>query len=121
MHLNRAGCYLGLLLLTLLVGCATTPRVAQRLPRKGDEIVVAGQLFHTGAPVVTWMDPGGFDAYRTERRFVPWEKASFEATTRETRDIDTPARYNVRFTPYRRPTSRGVGQTGNMLTPEQLE
>ena len=39
------------------------------------EIVIAGQYFHTGAPVVLWTDPGGYDAYRTERRFVPWERA----------------------------------------------
>ncbi len=37
--------------------------------RLGDEIVVCGQLFHTGAPVVLWMDPGGYDAYRAECRF----------------------------------------------------
>ena len=36
--------------------------------RKGDEIVICGQYFHTGAPVVLWTDPGGYDAYRTERR-----------------------------------------------------
>src|SRR5207247_531548 len=75
------------------------------------------QLFHTGAPVITWMDPGGFDAYRTERRFVPWEKASFGATTREANEIDSPARYNIRFTP----TTRPYGSPGKQLTPEQLE
>jgi N-acetyl-anhydromuramyl-L-alanine amidase AmpD len=32
--------------------------------RQGDEIMVAGHWFHTGARVVTWMDPGGYDAYR---------------------------------------------------------
>jgi hypothetical protein len=53
------------------------------LPRAGDEIVVAGQLFHTGAPVVLWTDPGGYDAYRSERRFAPYEKSSYDATIRE--------------------------------------
>jgi N-acetyl-anhydromuramyl-L-alanine amidase AmpD len=43
----------------------------QHVPRKGDEIMVAGQLFHTGAPVVLWNDPGGYNAYRTDRRFGP--------------------------------------------------
>ncbi len=42
---------------------------ASRLVRRGDEIVVAGQFFHTGAPVVLWIDPGGYDAYRTTPRF----------------------------------------------------
>jgi N-acetyl-anhydromuramyl-L-alanine amidase AmpD len=31
--------------------------------RTGDEIVVCGQLFDTGAPVVLWTDPGGYDMY----------------------------------------------------------
>ena len=31
--------------------------------------MVCGQLFHTGAPVVLWLDPGGYDAYRTVPRF----------------------------------------------------
>lgn len=44
-------------------------------PRKGDEIVVCGQFFHTTAPVVLWLDPGGYDAYRLERRFVPPDQA----------------------------------------------
>jgi N-acetyl-anhydromuramyl-L-alanine amidase AmpD len=30
----------------------------------GDEIIVAGQPFHTGTRVITWMDPGGYDAYK---------------------------------------------------------
>src|SRR5262245_55250285 len=39
------------------------------LERSGDEIVICGQLFHTGTPVVLWTDPGGYDAYRVENRF----------------------------------------------------
>lgn len=39
------------------------------LIRAGDEIVVCGQLFHTGTPVVLWNDPGGYDAYRVDKRF----------------------------------------------------
>ncbi|MBI3884156.1 MAG: N-acetylmuramoyl-L-alanine amidase [Opitutae bacterium] len=31
--------------------------------------MVAGQFFHTGTRVVTWMDPGGYDAYRPGPRF----------------------------------------------------
>ncbi|HYE60440.1 MAG TPA: N-acetylmuramoyl-L-alanine amidase [Phycisphaerales bacterium] len=63
--------------------------------RLGDEIMIAGQLFHTGAPVILWTDPGGYDAYRVERRFVPWEEASWEATAKKG-GIDTPNRYGVR-------------------------
>ncbi|MFN4242463.1 MAG: N-acetylmuramoyl-L-alanine amidase [Tepidisphaerales bacterium] len=45
------------------------------LRRYGDEIMVAGRLFRTGTRVVLWTDPGGYDAYRTERRFSPWATA----------------------------------------------
>jgi len=34
-------------------------------PAIGDEIVVCGQRFSTGAPVVLWSDPGGYDGYDT--------------------------------------------------------
>lgn len=44
---------------------------ASRLARAGDEIVIAGQFFHTRAPVVLWLDPGGYDAYRTPPHFAP--------------------------------------------------
>ena len=45
------------------------PRPGDPLKRRGDEISVCGQLFHTGTPVVLWNDPGGYDAYRLEPRF----------------------------------------------------
>lgn len=73
-----------------------------RLERKGDEIVVCGQLFHTGAPVVLWTDPGGYDAYRVERRFTPYEQSSWGATTRAAatqpslRELSSPVRYGLR-------------------------
>lgn len=43
-----------------LGGCAIAPQT-------DDVIIVAGQRVHTGTRVVTWMDAGGFDAYRTAR------------------------------------------------------
>ncbi len=60
--------------LLLLGGCASGGRFAapgEPLERSGDEIVVCGQLFHTGAPVVLWTDPGGYDAYRAHCHFDP--------------------------------------------------
>jgi N-acetyl-anhydromuramyl-L-alanine amidase AmpD len=69
---------LGLVLYTgqsLTAGEADS-RPGQQLPRQGDEIVVCGQFYHTTAPVVLWLDPGGYDAYRLERRFVPPDQAS---------------------------------------------
>jgi hypothetical protein len=83
------------------------PKPGDPLPRRGDEIVVCGQLFHTTAPVVLWTDPGGYDAYRVERRFVPLEEASW-ARTRDAKieGLGNPNRYGMR--------SRG-------LSPEQVE
>ncbi len=51
----------------------TRPGLAQTessfAARRGDEIAVAGRLFHTGARVVLWCDRGGYDAYRLEPAF----------------------------------------------------
>jgi N-acetyl-anhydromuramyl-L-alanine amidase AmpD len=66
------------------------------LRRSGDEIVVAGQLFHTGTRVVLWCDPGGFDAYRVERRFAPWKEADWEHSLTNLDEPRTPNRYSVR-------------------------
>ncbi len=85
-------------------GCATTP--GKLSARKGDEIIVAGQLFHTGTPVVTWMDPGGYDAYRVERRFGPIAESSYEKTVAAAKDITTPNRYSART---------------NTLSPDEIE
>lgn len=79
--------------------------VGAKLERSGDEIVVCGQLFHTTAPVVLWMDPGGYDAYRVERRFSPFDQSDWKASQEET-SMNTPNRYGIRK---------------DRLTPEQLE
>lgn len=75
--------------------------------RFGDEIVVAGHLYRIGTPVVTWMDPGGYDAYSTARHFVPYDRADFESTMREydakyvgderEKHVHSPNRFNVRY------------------------
>jgi N-acetylmuramoyl-L-alanine amidase len=80
----------------LFAGCKTAPKPGAFEPRKGDEIVVAGQLVHTGTRVVTWMDPGGYDAYRVERRFSPIGKADWETSQEEVRGLRSPNRYNMR-------------------------
>lgn len=87
----------GLLLLLLfsLTACRH-PAPGTIANRRGDEIVVAGKFVHTGAPVVLWLDPGGYDAYRVERRFSKLEESSWEATSKATKGVETPNRYGPR-------------------------
>jgi N-acetyl-anhydromuramyl-L-alanine amidase AmpD len=80
----------------VLAGCQTAPRPGSAERRRGDEIVAAGQFFHTGTPVVLWMDPGGYDAYRVERRFSPIDKSDWRTSNAEVRELRTPNRYNLR-------------------------
>ena len=84
-----------LLLAVMFVAGCSTP-AAEEIERRGDEIVVCGRLFHTGAPVVLWTDPGGYDAYRVERRFAPAEESSWEKTSKVERAPKTPNRYDLR-------------------------
>lgn len=92
--------FLSLFLLGLalagLTGCSTLPRPGTSLPRKGDEIVVAGHFFHTGTPVVLWSDPGGYDAYRVERRFSALDQSSWETSKVAVAGLSTPNRYSLR-------------------------
>ncbi len=90
----------------LLCGCRTLPVPGTISERQGDEIMVAGKLVHTGSPVVLWTDPGGYDAYRVERRFSPIEESDWEVSRTKNKDLTTPNRYGLR---------RAV------LTPEQAE
>lgn len=66
------------------------------LEREGDEICVCGKFVHTGTPVVLWMDPGGYDAYRVERKFVPAEEAGWDATREAVPALRSPNRYGSR-------------------------
>jgi len=75
-------------------GCVGRPGTFVK--RKGDEIVVAGQLFHTGTRVITWMDPGGYDAYRVERRFVPFAQSPWAESLQAAPALGTPNRYSLR-------------------------
>jgi hypothetical protein len=59
------------------------PRALGFQKRHGDEIMVCGQLYRIGTPVKLWLDPGGFDAYRTTRHFSPFEKREWKSTVEE--------------------------------------
>jgi N-acetylmuramoyl-L-alanine amidase len=85
------------LLAAALTTCGSTPRGEDRIgrfnERAGDEIMIAGRLVHTGAPVVLWFDPGGYDAYRVERRFAPPEQAGWDVISQA---LGSPNRYSLR-------------------------
>lgn len=94
-----------LLISSFLIGCSRDPRPGDFVQRQGDEIVVCGQLVHTGAPVVLWMDPGGYDAYRVEKRFDPFEESDWDSIKDS---VDSPNRYGLRY-------------KGGHFTSEQIE
>ena len=79
-------------------------KLADRLERTGDEIMVCGQLYHTTTRIILWTDPGGYDAYRVEPRFA----ASLPPAVKE----------DVKSAPPRRPMRYGLRQKG--LTPEEI-
>ncbi|MEM1072618.1 MAG: N-acetylmuramoyl-L-alanine amidase [Planctomycetota bacterium] len=87
--------------LSVLMGCASprsassmsVTRIGAEAPRVGDEIMVAGQRFYTGAPVVLWTDPGGYDAYRVHQRFPS------ESDLEHGHELDGKPRYNTRRMP----------------------
>src|SRR5882672_9621665 len=85
-----------LIAITLAGSGCHTARPRTFVLRKGDEIVVAGQLFHTGTRVITWMDPGGYDGYRVERRFSPLEDSGWEKSKAAAKDLVAPNRYGLR-------------------------
>jgi N-acetyl-anhydromuramyl-L-alanine amidase AmpD len=96
--------------MTAITGCASAPRLGDVDERVGDEIVVAGQRFHTGVPVVLWTDPGGYDAYRVEKRFTPWAQSDWKQTEGA---LDSPNRYGLRagLSDAERESVRGGGWT----------
>lgn len=94
-------------------GCGTRP--GRPVARHGDEIVIAGRYFRTGAPVVLWTDPGGYDAYRVERRFAPIGQSGWDASKDK---INTPNRFGLRqvgLTPDETERVRGGGWTLDMV------
>jgi N-acetyl-anhydromuramyl-L-alanine amidase AmpD len=86
-----------LFLIAICPGCqTTTPKPGTFVARRGDEIVAAGRFVHTGTPVVLWMDPGGYDAYRVERRFSPLDESDWETSRAKNKDLSSPNRYGLR-------------------------
>jgi N-acetyl-anhydromuramyl-L-alanine amidase AmpD len=68
-------------------------RPGEALTRCGDEIVVAGQLFHTGTRVVLWLDPKGYDAYRAAPVFAA---PAAPTTASASRPVEERQRFNQR-------------------------
>ena len=84
-------------LVLMILGSAAIadgPAIGARLERRGDEIMVCGQLYHATTPVVLWTDPGGYDAYRVERRFAPLDESSWARS--QGGALRTPNRYSLR-------------------------
>jgi len=75
-----------LLCLVVASGCA-----GWKAPRIGDEIIVAGQFYHTGTRVVTYLEPRGYNAYRCYNHFDPSKTAPKNPV-----DKDNPNRYGFR-------------------------
>ena len=76
-----------------LTGCgckAKAPVPGQFIERHGDEILVCGQLVHTGTTIVLWTDPGGYDAYRVDRRFATTATAGWEETKKQNQGNQRP-------------------------------
>ena len=98
-HLSRRNCSRWLILVlatAVLAGCHAPLPPGTFTRRTGDEIVVAGQFVHTGTPVVLWIDPGGYDAYRVERRFSPYDESNWETSKFSVKSLATPNRYGLR-------------------------
>ncbi len=107
----RSSC-VALALAAFFLGGCRTYQPGTPAPRIGDEIIVAGQPVHTGTRVITWMDPGGYDAYRVERRFSPYAESSWEKTPDAAKKLGTPNRYSLRqqsLTPEETERLRGGG------------
>jgi len=59
-----------LVALSLTISCSQSDEQPALV---NDEIIVAGQRFAIGTPVVTWLDAGGYNAYLEHRHFEPDE------------------------------------------------
>jgi len=68
-------------------------KIGEKLARRGDEIMVCGQLYHTTTRVVLWTDAGGYDAYRVDARFAPLDPARPAAEKSPSRRL---VRYGMR-------------------------
>lgn len=89
--------------------------------RHGDEIMVCGQMYRIGTPVKLWLDPGGFDAYRTTRRFSEFDRRDWASTVEDMKagkvefasqsQETSPDRFGLRF----------GSSAATAFTPEELE
>lgn len=70
-HRRRACASLAAVCMLLFLRCAASPGAPPLLPPiAGDDfIVVAGERFHIGTRVVTWLEPDGYSAYREGKHF----------------------------------------------------
>ena len=95
-------CFLWIIACVAL-GCVTPGKApaakgspGERVVRYNDEIIICGERFRIGTPVVLWTDPGGYDAYRVERRFAPWAESDWKSSATSVPALTTPNRYGFR-------------------------
>ncbi|MEO6002865.1 MAG: N-acetylmuramoyl-L-alanine amidase [Opitutus sp.] len=74
-------------------GCQSVLRNGPSVVLPGDEIIVAGQRFHTGTRVVTWLESGGYNAYAGQPPLRPRQSrvAGKNQVVAPPRDWDLPA------------------------------
>jgi N-acetylmuramoyl-L-alanine amidase len=102
--LNAICCWVAFGCVALTLGCTTQPKrtasfkgpPGEPVIRHNDEIIVCGERFRIGTPVVLWTDPGGYDAYRVERRFAPWAESDWKSSAAAVPALTTPNRYGFR-------------------------
>jgi len=100
----RSLLFLVLALRAVAHGDEPPAKIGEKLARRGDEIMVCGELYHTTTRVVLWSDPGGYDAYRVDPRFAPLDPAPPPAGK------NSPSRRLVRY-----------GMRSKALSPDERE
>jgi N-acetyl-anhydromuramyl-L-alanine amidase AmpD len=94
----------------LLVGCASSE------PPPQGTIIVAGEAFTTQAPIVTWVDPGGYDGQRE----TCWFRDNV-LPTRPAQGCNEPRRYGSRRTRDLDPALAAAVERDGWTLPNVLE
>lgn len=76
-----------LCIIVVLTGCqATDAKLQLESNGAGDEIIVAGNRFHTGTRVILWIEPAGYDGYKN---VPPFRVREVPGTAEEQKQLQT--------------------------------